>query len=97
MISTSIRCVVTEVSIVFFVNIVTNLSVVAISVVPVDVVIIASPSYKYSPRPSMSLSPSPPLVSLSTSLPLSPFPLLLSSPLSSSTEIMLGPTPPGKV
>ena len=41
MISTSIRCVVTEVSIVFFVNIVTNLSVVAISVVPVDVVIIS--------------------------------------------------------
>ena len=39
MISKSIRCVVTVVSIAFFVNMVTNLSVVAISVVSGDVVI----------------------------------------------------------
>ena len=41
MISKSIRCVVTVVIIVFFVNMVTNLSVVAISVVSGDVVIIS--------------------------------------------------------
>ena len=40
MISNSVRCVVTVVSIVFVFSIITNFSVIAISVVPVDVVII---------------------------------------------------------
>ena len=41
MISNRVRCVVTVVSIVFVFNIIANFSVIAISVVPVDVVIIS--------------------------------------------------------
>ena len=41
MISNSVRCVVTVVSIVFVFNIIANFSIIAISVVPVDVVIIS--------------------------------------------------------
>ena len=41
MISNSVRCFVTVVSIVFVFNIIANFSVIAISVVPVDVVIIS--------------------------------------------------------